>query len=115
MHWRSTRIPRWHCSRSTSRMPSISSNGTSSSKLLLRGSLLLSAGRAGVTLTLHCCCTTIANCSLLGVEFSRATISCALQSLVDRIAELMPTYQNWYMDDGGVIGDTALLMKVWKS
>jgi hypothetical protein len=39
---------------------------------------------------------------------------CALQSLVDRIAALNPAYQKWYMDDGGIIGDKELLLKVWE-
>jgi hypothetical protein len=38
---------------------------------------------------------------------------CALQSLVDRIATLNPSYQKWYMDDGGIIGDKEMLLKVW--
>jgi len=32
---------------------------------------------------------------------------------VDSIAKLGPAYQKWYMDDGGIIGDTELLRKVW--
>jgi hypothetical protein len=39
---------------------------------------------------------------------------CGLQSLVDRIAALCPTYQKWYMDDGGIIGSVELLTKVWE-
>ena len=39
---------------------------------------------------------------------------CALQCLVDRIAALKPTYQKWYMDDGGIIGDKDLLLQVWQ-
>src|SRR6185437_14979016 len=38
---------------------------------------------------------------------------CELQCLVDRIAALKPTYQKWYMDDGGIIGDKDLLLQVW--
>jgi len=38
---------------------------------------------------------------------------CALQSLVDGIATLNPSYQKWYMDDGGIIGDKEMLLKVW--
>jgi hypothetical protein len=29
---------------------------------------------------------------------------CGLQDLVDEIAALDPTYQKWYMDDGGIVG-----------
>jgi hypothetical protein len=39
---------------------------------------------------------------------------CGLQSLVDKIALLNPTYQKWYMDDGGIVGPTDLLLKVWE-
>ena len=39
---------------------------------------------------------------------------CGLQSLVDKIATLNPTYQKWYMDDGGIVGPTDLLLKVWE-
>jgi hypothetical protein len=38
---------------------------------------------------------------------------CGLQSIIDRIAVLNPTYQKWYMDDGGIVGSTELLLKVW--
>jgi hypothetical protein len=38
---------------------------------------------------------------------------CGLQSIIDRIAALNPTYQKWYMDDGGIVGSTELLLKVW--
>jgi len=39
---------------------------------------------------------------------------CGLQFLVDRIAEQNPVYQKWYMDDGGIIGNKELLLKVWE-
>jgi hypothetical protein len=39
---------------------------------------------------------------------------CGLQSLVDRIADLGPVYQKWYMDDGGIVGPVDLLLKVWE-
>jgi hypothetical protein len=38
---------------------------------------------------------------------------CGLQSIIDRIASLGPTYQKWYMDDGGIVGPVDLLLKVW--
>jgi hypothetical protein len=38
---------------------------------------------------------------------------CGLQSLVDKIAQLNPAYQKWYMDDGGIVGPKDLLLKVW--
>ena len=38
---------------------------------------------------------------------------CGLQDLVDEIAALNPTYQKWYMDDGGIVGPVDLLLKVW--
>ena len=38
---------------------------------------------------------------------------CGLQSIIDRIASLGPVYQKWYMDDGGIVGPTDLLLKVW--
>ena len=38
---------------------------------------------------------------------------CGLQSIVDRIAELQPIYNKWYMDDGGIVGSPELLLKVW--
>ena len=38
---------------------------------------------------------------------------CGLQSLVDKIKALNPVYQKWYMDDGGIVGPTDLLLKVW--
>ena len=38
---------------------------------------------------------------------------CGLQRLVDRITELNPDYQKWYMDDGGIIGSKELLLRVW--
>ena len=39
---------------------------------------------------------------------------CGLQSIIDRIAALGPTYQKWYMDDGGIVGPQDLLLKVWE-
>ena len=39
---------------------------------------------------------------------------CGLQSLIDRIADLGPVYQKWYMDDGGIVGPVDLLLKVWE-
>ena len=39
---------------------------------------------------------------------------CGLQSIIDRIAALDPTYQKWYMDDGGIVGSQDLLLKVWE-
>jgi hypothetical protein len=38
---------------------------------------------------------------------------CGLQSIIDRIASLGPTYQKWYMDDGGIVGPVDLLLNVW--
>ena len=38
---------------------------------------------------------------------------CGLQSIIDRISDLNPTYQKWYMDDGGIVGPQDLLLKVW--
>ena len=39
---------------------------------------------------------------------------CGLQSIIDRITALGPTYQKWYMDDGGIVGSQDLLLKVWE-
>ena len=36
---------------------------------------------------------------------------CCGQSIIDRISELSPTYQKWYMDDGGIVGPPELLLK----
>ena len=38
---------------------------------------------------------------------------CGLQALVDKISDLEPLYQKWYMDDGGIVGPTELLLKAW--
>jgi hypothetical protein len=38
---------------------------------------------------------------------------CGLQTVVDHIAALEPTYNKWYMDDGGIVGSPELLFKVW--
>ena len=38
---------------------------------------------------------------------------CGLQALVDKISELNPVYQKWYMTDGGIVGPTDLLSKAW--
>ena len=38
---------------------------------------------------------------------------CGINSLVNEIQALNPTYNKWYMDDGGIIGDVELLKKVW--
>ena len=29
---------------------------------------------------------------------------CGLQPIIDRITALAPTYQKWYLDDGGIVG-----------
>ena len=39
---------------------------------------------------------------------------CGLQPIIDRITALAPTYQKWYMDDGGIVGPQDLLLKVWE-
>jgi hypothetical protein len=39
---------------------------------------------------------------------------CGLNPLVNDIQALGPTYNKWYMDDGGIIGDVEFLKKVWK-
>jgi hypothetical protein len=39
---------------------------------------------------------------------------CGINGLVNEIAALNPVYNKWYMDDGGIIGDVALLKKVWE-
>ena len=39
---------------------------------------------------------------------------CGLQSIIDKITTLNPTFQKWYMDDGGIVGFPELLMEVWK-
>ena len=39
---------------------------------------------------------------------------CGLQALVEKIADLNPVYQKWYMDDGGIIGPVDLLKQVWE-
>jgi hypothetical protein len=39
---------------------------------------------------------------------------CGLNPLVNDIQALDPTYNKWYMDDGGIIGDVEFLKKVWK-
>lgn len=38
---------------------------------------------------------------------------CGINGLVNEIAALNPVYNKWYMDDGGIVGDVALLKKVW--
>ena len=38
---------------------------------------------------------------------------CGLMPLVNEIQALNPSYNKWYMDDGGIIGDVELLKKVW--
>jgi hypothetical protein len=38
---------------------------------------------------------------------------CGLNPLVNDIQALGPTYNKWYMDDGGIIGDVEFLKKVW--
>ena len=38
---------------------------------------------------------------------------CGLNPLVNEIQALDPTYNKWYMDDGGIIGDVEFLKKVW--
>ena len=37
---------------------------------------------------------------------------CGLQSLVDKITLLSPSYQKWYMDDGWFVGPKDLLLQV---
>ena len=39
---------------------------------------------------------------------------CGINGLVNEIASLNPVYNKWYMDDGGIVGDVALLKKVWE-
>ena len=39
---------------------------------------------------------------------------CGINGLVNDIQALNPTYNKWYMDDGGIIGDVGLLQKVWE-
>ena len=39
---------------------------------------------------------------------------CGIMSMVNEIQALDPIYNKWYMDDGGIIGDVDLLLKVWK-
>jgi hypothetical protein len=38
---------------------------------------------------------------------------CGLNPLVNEIQALDPTYNKWYMDDGGIIGEVEFLKKVW--
>ena len=38
---------------------------------------------------------------------------CGLQSIIDRISALGPTYQKWSMDDGGIVGPPEMLSKAW--
>ena len=66
-------------------------------------------GRGGVTLSLLCSCMTIHGCSSRVVGSARRSsgplyFCCGLQSIVDRISALGPTYQKWYVDDGGIVG-----------
>jgi hypothetical protein len=39
---------------------------------------------------------------------------CGINGLVNDIQALNPVYNKWYMDDGGIVGDAALLLKVWE-
>ena len=39
---------------------------------------------------------------------------CGIMSMVNEIQALNPIYNKWYMDDGGIIGDVDLLLKVWE-
>ena len=38
---------------------------------------------------------------------------CGIMGLVNEINQLGPIYNKWYMDDGGIVGDVDLLLKVW--
>jgi len=38
---------------------------------------------------------------------------CGIMCLVNEINGLGPVYNKWYMDDGGIVGDVDLLLKVW--
>jgi len=58
-------------------------------------------------------------CLSLAAVFSKVILwdpstCCGLQSIVDRISALSPTYQKWYMDDGGIVGSKQLLLQVWE-
>jgi hypothetical protein len=47
------------------------------------------------------------------VECSKATLLALFTSAVAFSRLLNPTYQKWYMDDGGIVGSPELLLKVW--
>lgn len=38
---------------------------------------------------------------------------CPLQAIIEEIALLEPNYNKWYMDDGGIVAEPELLIKVW--
>jgi len=38
----------------------------------------------------------------------------ALAPLVEEINALGPEYQKWYMDDGGIVAEVSVLLKVWE-
>ena len=40
-------------------------------------------------------------------------VCCGIMGLVNEINQLGPIYNKWYMDDGGIVGDVDLLLKVW--
>ena len=40
-------------------------------------------------------------------------LCCRIMASVNGIQASNDTYNKWYMDDGGIIGDVELLQKVW--
>jgi hypothetical protein len=38
---------------------------------------------------------------------------CGIMPLVNEINALLPVYNKWYMDDGGIVADVPTLLKVW--